>query len=189
VPPLVPARRRARGPPRACSRARRVAARERFALVGPRSAFGPAREWFAERFVAAGRELATRGLRVLVCGTRRRRDACAAVAAGIGGAAASIAGETTLPALVAVGRAARLALCNDSGSRTSPPRPGADDPDLRLGGERLDAAAGPHVRVLHRAPVCSPCWRRRCVIGTRCLDAVRVPWVMRHADALLAEAG
>jgi heptosyltransferase-2 len=163
---------------------------ERYALLGPRSAFGPAREWFADRFIAAGRELRARGLRVLVCGTAAERESCAAVAAGVGGGAASIAGETTLPALVAVAAGARLALCNDSGLAHVAAATGA--PTIQIYGSAASgwtAARGPHVRVLHRAPVCSPCWRRRCVIGTRCLDAVRVPWVMRHADELLAEAG
>ena len=188
VPPLRPSAAGAEAAEHVLARAG-LAPGERFALLGPRSAFGPAREWFAERFVAAGRELAARGLRVLVCGTAAERDSCAAVARGVGAAAASIAGETPLPALVGVAARARLALCNDSGLAHVAAATGA--PTIQIYGSAASgwtAARGPHVRVLHRAPVCSPCWRRRCVIGTRCLDAVRVPWVMRHADALLAEA-
>ena len=189
VPTLAPSTAGTEAAERALARAG-LAPGERFALLGPRSAFGPAREWFAERFVAAGRELAARGLRVVVCGTGAERDSCAAVAGGVGAAAVSIAGETTLPALVGVAARARLALCNDSGLAHVAAATGV--PTIQIYGSAASgwtAARGPHVRVLHRAPVCSPCWRRRCVIGTRCLDAVRVPWVMRHADALMAEAG
>jgi len=167
-----------------------VAHGERYALLGPRSAYGPAREWFPERFVAAGRELIARGFRVVVCGTPSERASCAAIAQGVGPRAVSVAGETTLPALVAVAAGASLALCNDSGLAHVAAATGA--PTIQIYGSAASgwtAARGPHVRVLHRAPVCSPCWRRTCVIGTRCLDAVRVPWVMRHADQLLAEAG
>lgn len=167
-----------------------VARGERYALLGPRSAFGPAREWFPERFVAAGRELVARGLRVVVCGTAGERASCGEIARGVGPRAVSIAGETTLPALVGVAAGASLALCNDSGLAHVAAATGA--PTIQIYGSAASgwtAARGPHVRVLHRAPVCSPCWRRKCVIGTRCLDAVRVPWVMRHADELLAEAG
>ena len=163
---------------------------ERYAILGPRSAYGPAREWFPDRFVEAGRELVRRGLKVLVCGTALERESCVAIAGGIGAGAISIAGETSLPALVAVAARARLALCNDSGLAHVAAATGT--PTIQVYGSAASgwtAARGPHVRVLHRAPVCSPCWRRTCVIGTRCLDAVRVPWVMRHADALLAEAG
>jgi heptosyltransferase-2 len=174
----------------AALRAAGLGGAEGYALLAPRSAYGPAREWFAERFVEAGRALVHRGLRVLVCGTASERESCEAVAAGIGPGAASIAGGTSLPALVAVAAGARLALCNDSGVAHVAAATGA--PTIQIYGSASSgwtAARGPRVRVLHRAPVCSPCWRRRCRIGTRCLDAVRVAWVLHHADQLLAEAG
>jgi heptosyltransferase-2 len=160
-----------------------------YAVLGPRSAYGPAREWFPARFAEAGRALAARGLRVVVCGTAAEAAACEAVVRDAGAAAVSLAGHTTLPALVALVAGARLALCNDSGLAHLAAATGA--PTLQIYGSAASgwtAARGPRVRILHRAPVCSPCWRRNCVIGTRCLDAVSVAWVMRHADQLLAEA-
>ena len=162
---------------------------EEYAILGPRSAYGPAREWFADRFVAAGKGLAPRGLRVVVCGTAAESATCAAVASGIGPAAVSLAGRTDLPALAALAAGARLALCNDSGLAHLAAATGA--PTIQVYGSASSgwtAARGPRVRVLHRAPVCSPCWRRTCRIGTRCLDAVSVAWVLREADRLLAEA-
>jgi heptosyltransferase-2 len=159
-----------------------------YVVVGPRSAYGPAREWFPERFAEAGRALAARGLRVVVCGTAAEADACEAVARETGTAAVSLAGRTTLPALVALVAGARLALCNDSGLAHVAAATGAAT--LQIYGSAASgwtAARGPHVRILHRAPVCSPCWRRHCVIGTRCLDAVTVAWVLRQADQLVAE--
>jgi heptosyltransferase-2 len=99
------------------------------------------------------------------------------------------AGLTTLPALVALAAGARLALCNDSGVAHVAAATGA--PTLQVYGSASSAwtaARGPRVRVLHRAPVCSPCWRRTCRIGTRCLDAVSVAWVLEQADLLLAGA-
>jgi ADP-heptose:LPS heptosyltransferase len=50
------------------------------------------------------------------------------------------------------------------------------------------AARGPHVRILHRAPVCSPCWQRRCRIGTPCLGAITAEHVVQVADRLMAGA-
>lgn len=160
------------------------------ALVAPRSAYGPAREWFADRFGAAGRGLVERSLRVLVCGTAAEAASCESVAQGIGERATSLAGRTPLPLLVALAARARLALCNDSGLAHLAAATGA--PTLQIYGSAASgwtAARGPRVRVLHRAPVCSPCWRRRCLIGTVCLGAVSVPWVLEEADKLLAEAG
>jgi heptosyltransferase-2 len=160
------------------------------ALLAPRSAYGPAREWFADRFVAAGRGLVERGLHVLVCGTAGEAAACASVAKGIGEGASNLAGRTPLSLLVALASRVRLALCNDSGLAHLAAATGA--PTLQIYGSAASgwtAARGPRVRVLHRAPVCSPCWRRTCLIGTRCLDAVTVAWVLAEADRLMAEPG
>jgi len=186
VPPLVPtpAGREAAGATLADAGVRPG---ERYAVLGPRSAYGPAREWFAERFAETGRALSARGLRVVICGTAAEAASCAAVARGAGEGAVSLAGRTTLPALVAVTAGARLALCNDSGLAHVAAATGT--PTVQIYGSAASgwtAARGPRVRILHRAPVCSPCWRRHCMIGTRCLDAVSVAWVLGHADALLA---
>lgn len=165
-----------------------VGSGDAYAILAPRSAYGPAREWFPERFAQAGRGLVERGLRVVMCGTVAEQATCAAVAAGIGTGAVSLAGLTTLPALLAVAAGARLALCNDSGIAHLAAATGA--PTIQIYGSAASgwtAARGPHVRILHRAPVCSPCWRRHCVIGTRCLAAISVAMVLRHADDLLAE--
>lgn len=160
-----------------------------YAIMGPRSAYGPAREWFPDRFAATARGLADRGLPVLVCGTASEASACAEVVRMSGGAAISVAGRTTLPGLLALAAGARLAVCNDSGLAHLAAAAGT--PTIQIYGSAASgwtAARGPHVRILHRAPVCSPCWQRRCAIGTRCLDAIGVPMVLRAADALLAEA-
>ena len=188
TPVLLP-REEERGRARALLAESGVSGEERVAIIGPRSAYGPAREWFTDRFVAAGRALASRGLRVLVCGTPPEAAACAAVASGIGPAAVSLAGRTDLPVLTALAAGARLALCNDSGLAHLAAATGA--PTIQIYGSASSgwtAARGPHVRVLHRAPVCSPCWRRTCRIGTKCLDAVSVAWVLREAERLMEEA-
>ncbi len=160
-----------------------------YAIMAPRSAYGPAREWFPERFGEAARALVQRGLTVLVCGTAQEAAACDAVVAASGGVARSLAGRTSLPALVALAAGARLALCNDSGLAHLAAACGTAT--IQIYGSAASgwtAARGPRVRIIHEAPVCSPCWQRRCTIGTRCLDAVSVALVLRHADALLAEA-
>ncbi len=162
---------------------------EPYVLMGPRSAYGPAREWFPARFAEAARAFVGRGLRVVVSGTASEAASCAEVVSAAGGGAVSLAGRTSLAALVALAHGSRLALCNDSGLAHVAAATGART--IQIYGSAASgwtAARGPRVRILHRAPVCSPCWRRTCVIGTRCLDAVTVAWVLQHADALLAAA-
>ncbi len=189
VPPLVPSAEDVRDA-RAVLDAAGVATGERHALLAPRSAFGPAREWFADRFAATGKALVERGLRVLICGTAAEAASCEWIARAIGPGANSVAGRTPLPTLVALAASARLALCNDSGIAHLAAATGT--PTLQIYGSASSAwtaARGPHVRVLHRAPVCSPCWQHTCSIGTRCLDAVTVTWVLAETDRLLKEAG
>jgi len=151
-----------------------------FAVMAPRSAYGPARQWPAERFAALARDLSEGGTPVLVCGTARERQTCDQVAAGAGRGVVSVAGETELPALAAlVGRAA-VAVCNDSGLAHLAGAVGT--PTLTLYGSTSSAwtaALGPRVRVLQRPPVCSPCFRRTCRIGYRCLTALTVEEVGR----------
>jgi heptosyltransferase-2 len=158
----------------------------RIAVMAPRSAYGPAREWPAERFAALARALVARGHAVLVCGTAGERETCDRVAAEAGPGAVSIAGATDLPTLASVVRRAAVAVCNDSGLAHLAGAVGT--PTLTLYGSTSSAwtaALGPRVRVIQRPPVCSPCFRRTCRIGYVCLTALGLDEV----DAACREAG
>jgi lipopolysaccharide heptosyltransferase II len=144
-------------------------------VMAPRSAYGPAREWPADRFAALARAWSEGGRRVLVCGTAAERETCADVARAAGRGAVSIAGETDLPTLAAVVQRAALAVCNDSGLAHLAGAVGT--PTVTLYGSTSSAwtaALGPRVRIVQRPPVCSPCFRRTCRIGYRCLTALSV---------------
>lgn len=101
----------------------REAARPRLAgLPAPRVALlpgaarGPSKQWPADHFIVLGRRLAERpraGLVVL--GSAREAELCGRVAAGIGPAARSLAGETSLADWAALLEACDLVVCNDSG--------------------------------------------------------------------------
>jgi heptosyltransferase-2 len=166
---------------------RRGAGGRRYAVLGPRSAWGAAREWPAERFADVGRALAARGLRVVVCGTAAEGETCARVAAAVGSAALSLAGETDLPTLAALCGGAALAVCNDSGLAHLAAAAGA--PTVQIYGSASSAwtaALGPRVRVVQRPPVCSPCYQRTCRIGYRCLVAIEAAVVLRACEELAA---
>jgi len=160
--------------------ARRLAPRlpqglPRFAVMAPRSAYGPAREWPLARFAALARRLVTRGLPVIVCGTASERETCARVAEQAGEGVVSAAGDTDLPALAALVRNAALAVCNDSGLAHLAGAVGT--PTVTLYGSTSSAwtaALGPRVRILQHPPVCAPCFRRTCRIGYRCLTALEL---------------
>jgi heptosyltransferase-2 len=158
-----------------------------FAILGPGATFGPAKRWAPDRFAAVGRRLAGRGLEVLVCGIAAERDLCRTVVHAIGEGARTLAGETDLPAQAALCARASLAVCNDSGLAHLAAAMGT--PTVAIFGSTSSAwtaPLGPRVRVVQRAPVCSPCFQRRCRIGTVCLEAIEVDHVMRACDEIAA---
>ena len=165
---------------------RAVPGAERIAVMAPRSAYGPAREWPADRFAELARLLVGRGLAVIVCGTAAERETCRRIAAGAGAGVASLAGETDLPTLAALVRRATVAVCNDSGLAHLAGAVGA--PTVTLYGSTSSAwtaALGPRVRVIQHPPVCSPCFRRTCRIGYRCLTGL----ALDEVDHACREAG
>jgi len=158
-----------------------------FAILGPGAAYGPAKRWSLERFAALGLELAARGLAVLVCGVASERETCEDVAAAIGAQARSLAGVTSLPAQAALCARATLTVSNDSGLAHLAAATGA--PTVVVFGSTSSAwtaPLGPCVRVVQRAPVCSPCFARDCAIGYACLAAVQVGMVTSAAGELVA---
>jgi lipopolysaccharide heptosyltransferase II len=187
------------GPILAPADAGRAAARDRlaawtlagspYAVLGPGAIYGPAKRWPAERFAAVGSELVARGLGCLVCGTAAEREVCAQVAESIGPGARSLAGQTPLSELAALCAGAAVAVCNDSGLAHLAAAVGA--PTVVVFGSTSSAwtaPLGPRVRVVQRAPVCSPCFQRTCRVGYRCLQDVHRDDVLRACAAVGAQA-
>lgn len=161
-----------------------------FAILGPGAIYGPAKRWPAERFIELGRRLAARGLRTLVCGADGERDVCERVAVEIGPPARSLAGHTSLTVQAALCSEARAVVCNDSGLAHLGGAVGA--PTVTVFGSTSSAwtaPLGPRVRVVQRAPACSPCFQRRCRIGTPCLTGVGAEHVARALEPWIGATG
>jgi heptosyltransferase II len=159
-----------------------------YAVLAPAAIYGPAKRWPAERFAALGRRLAARGAAVLVCGTREEAAVCEAVAREAGAGARSLAGTTTLPELAGLCADARLAVCNDSGLAHLAAALGV--PTVAVFGSTSSAWTAPRgaaVRIVQRPPVCSPCFRRDCRIGTVCLTRLDEARVWNECERLLEE--
>jgi ADP-heptose:LPS heptosyltransferase len=74
------------------------------------------RRWPPSRFSRVGCALAARGLPVVITGHGELEERLAReIAAGTGGRAQSVAGRTSLGAMAALVRDARLVICNDTG--------------------------------------------------------------------------
>ncbi len=147
----------------------------RIAILGPGAAYGPAKCWGEARFAELGAALARDGWSVLVCGAPAERNTAETVARGAGAASRVLAGDTDLETQAALCALAGLAVCNDSGLAHLAAAVGA--PTVAIFGSTSSAwtaPLGPRVRVIQRAPVCSPCFERTCRIGYRCMTAIGV---------------
>ncbi|MGA2541048.1 MAG: lipopolysaccharide heptosyltransferase II [Verrucomicrobiota bacterium] len=152
-----------------------------FLGLNPGAAYGPAKRWPAESFIAAGIALhrATRCLWIIFGGPSDR-DIAHFISTGLGRQlpgqpVINLAGQTTLRELAAALKSCRLLLTNDTGpmhlaaavgtpvvvpyGSTSPELTG---PVWSSGAEILRAPGIP----------CSPCFRRECPIDFRCMKGI-----------------
>ncbi len=146
------------------------------------AAYGPAKEWPAERYAALVDRLAERCECVLV-GAPEERGRCEVIAAASRPGAVVAAGATDVGDLVAL-----LSLCaafagNDSGAMHVAAALGIPTVGI-FGSTRPERTGplGPRVRILHHKISCSPCLDRTCRFGHyECLKAISVAEV---AEAL-----
>jgi len=156
-------------------------------ILGPGAIYGPAKRWSEERFAELGQRAQQRGALVLVCGSAADAPLCERVARAVGGAARSVAGRTNLMTQASLCARSWVTVSNDSGLAHLAASVGA--PTVVIFGSTSSAWTAPlgeKVRIVQRAPVCSPCFQRRCSIGYRCLEAVTVAEVDRACRELAA---
>jgi heptosyltransferase-2 len=184
--PSLPVRPAALEEARGLLRARGLAGSP-IAILGPGAIYGPAKRWSPERFATLAAALARDGFRVLVCGARSDAAVCAEVAARSGDRALSLAGETGIALQAGLCASAALAVCNDSGLAHLAAAVGT--PTVVIFGSTSSAWTAPlgaRVRIVQRAPVCSPCFQRTCAIGYVCLTAIAVADVERACREVAA---
>ncbi len=120
-------------------------------LVPGGSAHRPGKRWPAERYAALARHLLDRGLTPLLLGAAAEQAEIAEIAKAAPGAR-DLCGRTSLEALAALGRGARLAVGNDTGPMHMIAAAGA--PSLALYSKDSDPAKiaprGPVVKTLRR---------------------------------------
>lgn len=147
------------------------------------AAYGPAKEWPAQRWTALIDRLAERhGAECVLVGAPGERPRCAQIAAATRHGALVAAGETTVgQAIALLSRCAGFA-GNDSGSMHVAGALGI--PTVGLFGStnpQRTAPLGPRTRVVYHQVPCSPCLARTCRFGHYdCLHAIAVEQV-EHA--------
>lgn len=166
---------------------------DRLVVLHAGSSYGDFKRWPAEYFVQLAGLLTETGTSVVVAGSAQEAELARTI--GERSAAVSLAGETTLPRLIALLHRASLIISGDSGPlhiATALGIPavaiyGPTDPEIN--GPR--PWQGQEVVVLRRDIACSPCYsvrvRAECPLGHPiCMDLVRVQDVYEAAARILA---
>jgi heptosyltransferase-2 len=145
------------------------------------AAYGPAKEWPADRYVDLIDRLAARhGAECVLLGAPSERTRCEEIAGASRAHAVIAAGETSVGEAMAL-----LSLCdafvgNDSGAMHVAGALGI--PTVALFGSTRPSRTGPlgpHTRVLYHPIECSPCHDRTCRFGHYdCLKGIAVEEVM-----------
>jgi lipopolysaccharide heptosyltransferase II len=151
--------------------------------ISPGAAYGGAKRWPADRFIAAAKRIADGP--VLVFGAPSEAALCESVASEIPGAR-SLAGRTTLARFIELASACRLFLTNDSGAMHVASAAGV--PTVAIFGATDDTTTGPTgplARVVREHAECSPCLLRECPIDHRCMTRVTPERVAAEARELL----
>jgi heptosyltransferase II len=155
--------------------------------LNPGAEYGPAKRWPAERFIAAAAELQRRtNCQWVIFGGPAEVELARQIAGGLHSLqgqnsgtvvpALNLAGKTTLRQLMAVLKACRVLLTNDTGPMhvgaalgTPVVVPfGSTSPELTGPGLPGDARH----QLLRAGVPCSPCFRRTCPIDFRCMTSI-----------------
>jgi len=152
--------------------------------LSPSAAYGPAKRWPAENFVAAAREL-SRILKQavwLVFGTASDRQLCEEIAHRAAGRILNLAGKTSLREFMGLLRVCRVVLTNDSGPMHIAAALGTPvvvpfgSTSPKLTGPGLPGTTAQYL--LESGVPCAPCYRRVCPIDFRCMKTITVERVV-----------
>jgi len=160
--------------------------------VAAAAAYGPAKEWPAERYGALIDELAERhGAECVLVGAPAERAKCEAIAAGVRSGALVAAGETTIGELAALLSLSAGFAGNDSGAMHLAGALGI--PTVGVFGSTNPARTGPlgpRTAILYDRIECSPCLDRTCRFGHyQCLKRISPDHVIGALARLGAIAG
>ncbi|WP_174582915.1 lipopolysaccharide heptosyltransferase II [Candidatus Methylacidithermus pantelleriae] len=160
--------------------------KRRIALC-PGAEYGPAKRWPARSFAAVGNAL----LQSLPCtlwilGSPRDAPVCDEVARLCPGAH-NLGGQTSLGEFLNYLASCDLVISNDSGAMHA--ASALQVPTIAIFGSTDPQKSGPlgsQTWILQEKIPCSPCFRRECPIGLRCMEAIPPQRVIELALPLLA---
>jgi heptosyltransferase-2 len=164
---------------------------QKIVALSPGAAYGPAKQWFPDRFAAVAASLVEEfGAFVVLLGSAGDQDAAGKIAAARQFPALNLVGRTDLRTAFAVMHLADLLITNDSGLMHA--AAALFTPLVALFGSTDPFATGPFTplaSVLRHPLPCSPCLQRHCPENHyRCLDLITVAEVLEQARYWLRRA-
>ncbi|MCP3677614.1 MAG: lipopolysaccharide heptosyltransferase II [Deltaproteobacteria bacterium] len=155
--------------------------------IAPGAAYGPAKQWPAERFAHVVAFLSReRPLYPLLFGSRGDQEACRCVGDGIGTASLDLSGKTSLREAMALMSLCTVIITNDSGLMHVAAALGV--PTVAIFGSTDPDRTGPlgkRCTVLYQKVDCSPCFKRECPTDFRCMERIAVEAVAEAAMKLI----
>ncbi|MFQ5329674.1 MAG: lipopolysaccharide heptosyltransferase II [Thermodesulfobacteriota bacterium] len=159
--------------------------------IAPGAAYGPAKQWPAERFAQAAALLSReRPLYPLLFGSRGDSEACRRVGDGIGTASLDLSGQTSLREAMALMSLCAVFITNDSGLMHVAAALGV--PTVAIFGSTDPDRTGPlgeRCAVLYKKVDCSPCFKRDCPTDFRCMESISADDVAESAMKLIGVRG
>ncbi len=149
------------------------------AVLAPGAAYGPAKRWPVERFRGLAEALLREGWSVALVGGAVERPAGEALVAGLS-RVRNLCGRTDVATAAAIIEKAAVFVSNDSGLMHVAAALGR--PQVAIFGSTDPEATGPlnlRARVVRKPLSCSPCLRRTCDRGYRCLTEISVEEVLQ----------
>lgn len=161
-----------------------------FLGLAPGAAYGPAKQWFPERFAEVA-DLFSRdlGARSLLFGSAGDGETARRVMESAGSEAADFTGRTTLGQALGLIARCRVFVTNDSGLMHAAAALGV--PVVAVFGSTDPDKTGPRgrkCRVVRRALSCAPCLKKRCPENRECMARITVEEVYEAARDLWHEA-
>jgi heptosyltransferase-2 len=155
--------------------------------INPGAAYGHAKCWIPERFVALTQAMLNNPRITVVyfgdsSGAPLVDKICAQLPAE---RVLNLAGKTSLRELMALISCCSLILTNDSGPMHV--AAALRIPLVALFGSTSDTCTGPYLSgtVIHKHVACSPCYKRVCPIDFRCMKTIAVAEVQRELQKLI----
>ena len=162
--------------------------------IAPGAAYGPAKQWPAERFSQIVELLSReRPLYPLLFGSRGDSEACRRVGDGIGSASPTLSldlsGKTSLREAMALMSLCAVFITNDSGLMHVAAALGV--PTVAIFGSTDPNRTGPlgkRCSILYKKVDCSPCFKRECPTDFRCMESISADDVADSAIELIGGA-